>query len=44
MIWPSVVPANAKTLMTVTPAERAYIIPDGKPFSVIVISVGSDEN
>lgn len=44
MIWPSVVLADTKTVMTVTAAERAYIIPDGKLFSVKVISVGSDEN
>lgn len=29
-LWPSVILANATTSMTVTAAERAYIIPDGK--------------
>ena len=43
-VWPSVVPADKVTYMTVTPAERAYIIPDGKEYSVTVISVNSDEN
>jgi hypothetical protein len=43
-LWPSVILADATTSMTVTAAERAYIIPDGKEFTVNVISVNSDEN
>ena len=43
-VWPSVVMANSVTAMTVTAAERAYIIPEGKKFSLKIISVNSDEN
>lgn len=43
-IFPSVVLADTVTKMTVVPAERAFIIPDGRVYSLKVISVGSDEN
>ena len=43
-IWPSVIPADQEVTMTVTAAERAYLIPDGKQFSAIIIPVASDEN
>ena len=43
-IWPLVVPANTVSTMTVAPAERAFIIPDGKEFNIRLISVNSDEN
>ena len=43
-LWPSVIPADKLSKMTVTPSERAYIIPDGKEFFIKLISVDSDEN
>lgn len=44
MIWPSVVPADTKVTMTVTAAERAYLLIEGENYSLTVISVNSDEN
>ena len=44
MVWPSVVLSDAVTRMTVLPAERAYIFPEGAQLEVAVISVSSDEN
>ena len=43
-IWPSVFKADTISAVTVAPAERAYIIPDGKVYSVNIISINSDEN
>ena len=43
-VWPSVVAADALSHMTVTAAERAYIIPDGAKYTVKISSVDSDEN
>ena len=43
-IFPSVVLADTVTAMTVVPAERAFIIPDGKEYTLKIFSVFSDEN
>ena len=43
-IWPSVIPADQTTQMTITANERAYLFLDGAKYQVVVISVNSDEN
>ena len=43
-IYPSVIPADKTTLMTIVPNEKAFIIQDGKEYQIKVIAVNSDEN
>lgn len=43
-IYPSVIPADKWTLMTVVPNEKAFIFQDGTEYQVKVIAVNSDEN
>ena len=43
-IYPSVVPADKQTQMTIAPNEMAYSFLDGAEFKVKVISVNGDEN
>ena len=43
-IFPSVVPADRRSLMTIVSNERAFIIPDGREYQITVIAVNSDEN
>ena len=42
-IYPAVVLADEKTLMTIVPNERAYIFIDGASYEVKVIAVNGDE-
>ena len=43
-IYPSVIPADKTTLMTVIPNEKAFIFQDGDEYQIKVIAVNSDEN
>ncbi len=43
-VYPSVVRVGGSVKMTVVPAERGYIITDGKVYTIKVISVSSDDN
>lgn len=42
-IWPSVVPADVPSEMTIAPCERAFLLVDGEEYRITVISVNSDE-
>ena len=42
-IWPSVVRADVPTEMTILPAERAFLLPEGERFRLRVISFNGDE-
>ena len=43
-VWPSVIIADKVSRMTITAAERAYMIPDGEVFTLKIVSVNTDEN
>ncbi len=43
-IYPSVIKADKTSLMTIVPNEKAFIIQDGKEYTVTVIAVNSDED
>ena len=43
-IYPSVIPADKTTLMTVVSNEKAFLFRDGLEYTVKVIAVNSDEN
>ena len=42
-IYPAVVPTDKPTEMTVAPAEKAFIFPDGTPYRLIIIPIDGDE-
>jgi len=42
-IWPSVVPADQPTEMTITPTERAFLLFEGEEYQISIIPVNSDE-
>ena len=42
-IWPSVVPADAVSEMTVVPQEKAFLLAEDAEYRLTVISVNSDE-
>lgn len=43
-IYPSVIPANKTTLMTIVSNEKAFIFQNGLEYQIKVIAVNSDEN
>ncbi len=43
-IFPSVVPADKTSKMTILSNEKAFIIPDGREYSLTVIAVDGDDN
>lgn len=43
-IWPSVIPADKATEMTIISNDRAFIFPDDEKYQLLIISVNSDEN
>jgi len=43
-IWPSVVPANTETKMTILANERAYLFHEGARYQLAFIAVNSDES
>lgn len=43
-IFPSVVPADKITKMTILSNEKAFIIPDGREYKLTVIAVDGDDN
>ena len=42
-IYPQVVPADKPTEMTIVPTERAFLLFEGKEYTVIVTSLDDDE-
>jgi len=42
-VWPSVVPADVPTEMTVIPTERAFLLFEGESYTVTVITADADE-
>lgn len=43
-IYPAVVPADKQITMTICANEPAFIIPDGRKYSLNIINVNCDEN
>lgn len=43
-IYPSVVPADKETAMTIAPLERAFCFPSGAEYSLSILGVNSDES
>ena len=42
-IWPSVVPADKECEMTIAPSSKAFLLFEGKEYTVKIISVDTDE-
>jgi hypothetical protein len=42
-IWPSVVPADKEVEMTIAPAAKAFLLFEGKEYTIKIISINSDE-
>ncbi len=42
-IYPSVVPADKKTVMTIAPLERAFLLVEGEEYTITLADVNSDE-
>ena len=42
-IYPSVVPADVCTTMTIVPKERAFLLREGEEYQLCIISVNDDE-
>lgn len=43
-LWPSVIPADQTTQMTITADERAFLFAEDENYEIVVISVDADEN
>lgn len=43
-IWPSIVPANTESKMTIMANERAYLFHEGAKYQLALIAVNSDES
>jgi len=43
-IWPSVVPENKKSKMLITPNERAFLLFEGKEYTVRIMAVNGDDD